>query len=735
MLVTAILTAVMLAYWVEMPAYERMCGWISPDLAGTGKIVATYVLSLKTLALLVPFIGFSGVLLWLGFQKTSIGTFLIFWTVVFWWLSADVISMSFSGTHVSDYVPYLWDFVRTRDHNPFQWAGEGLIEQASLLLLVVALAGSICLGAARWLALRVLLAFGYRARGVVASSVTLGFVAFFVVSGPVLGFFSHKNLLDGIRTIAPVDMHFIERSAFWIQSLYEPAPLLRDGDNFIPLRHSEKDLTTKREMVIQNLSDEDLRPGGWRVQDRFGRRVVFQDVLKAGHGLRALVPKEMAEEDWFFVVDSEGWLRHRLNITRERPSPRLVIRSGSIPATMRGRVNIDREEGESVARLLEDAVHPKPVDVSAGTQSAALPDIVVIAVESLRSTALSRVFLDRLKAMSPGMLEAPRHYSGSNISFRGLFTLLYGRSAIGYHQTLDEKIPPQLFELLRRSGYSLSFVSGREFDGSWRRMSDYLNESTFDEIISDPQVRGSWVESFRQWNQSDVWKLSEVARLLREPHQRPRFIFTFLMSSHYPYAFPREFAIHQPCGMDKWQLMTYRTHFPKNQLLNRYRNACLFLEDRFLELASLADLSKTVVVITGDHGESFGEDGVMVHGSKLSEVQLRVPFLMFGPGVLNRTITEPTWHADLVPTLFHLLSAEPSGISNCHGKDLFSDCRRETKIAVSGHKNAEKGDTLLLIDGSTRALMRGLIRGSKAPSLGFADLLDEKGNSVLRANQ
>ncbi len=60
----------------------------------------------------------------------------------------------------------------------------------------------------------------------------------------------------------------------------------------------------------------------------------------------------------------------------------------------------------------------------------------------------------------------------------------------------------------------------------------------------------------------------------------------------------------------------------------------------------------TLVVLTSDHGESFGDHGWMGHGVNLHEDVLRVPLVIRGPGVpAGRNITTAVGTIDVAPTL------------------------------------------------------------------------------------
>ncbi|MEJ7597179.1 MAG: sulfatase-like hydrolase/transferase [Kofleriaceae bacterium] len=68
----------------------------------------------------------------------------------------------------------------------------------------------------------------------------------------------------------------------------------------------------------------------------------------------------------------------------------------------------------------------------------------------------------------------------------------------------------------------------------------------------------------------------------------------------------------------------------------------------------------TVVVVTGDHGEGFGEHGVELHGYHLHGPQTKVPLIVRVPGVAPRRSTTPAGHVDLMPTLVNLAGGKPA---------------------------------------------------------------------------
>ncbi len=77
-------------------------------------------------------------------------------------------------------------------------------------------------------------------------------------------------------------------------------------------------------------------------------------------------------------------------------------------------------------------------------------------------------------------------------------------------------------------------------------------------------------------------------------------------------------------------------------------------------LKATGTLDKTVVVVTGDHGEGFGEHEIRLHGYHLYAPQTKVPLMIRVPGLAGRRSTTPAGHVDLLPTLVNLAGGKPS---------------------------------------------------------------------------
>ncbi len=128
--------------------------------------------------------------------------------------------------------------------------------------------------------------------------------------------------------------------------------------------------------------------------------------------------------------------------------------------------------------------------------------------------------------------------------------------------------------------------------------------------------------------------------------EQPFFVTILCSVTHDPYEVPEWFAI------------------PDKRLADRYQQAICYT-DTFLaaldaELAKLNLVDNTILCVIGDHGEAFGEHGMLGHQRIPFDEVLRIPWVMRIPYLIKpgTKITEPVSSVDVAPTLLALLGFE-----------------------------------------------------------------------------
>jgi arylsulfatase A-like enzyme len=149
-----------------------------------------------------------------------------------------------------------------------------------------------------------------------------------------------------------------------------------------------------------------------------------------------------------------------------------------------------------------------------------------------------------------------------------------------------------------------------------------------------------------------------------------------------------------------------------------------------LERLGLAD--RTIIVVTGDHGESLGEHGIYFGHAGLYEPSLRVPLVIWGPGrVPQRRHDDPVSSLDVAPTVLGLAGLPVP--STMQGRDLFGDAPAAIEIiSVANH-----GRQIMLRDGRwklIRTLEGFYYVDAFAPRAGDRELYDLLADPAERVN-
>jgi membrane-anchored protein YejM (alkaline phosphatase superfamily) len=320
----------------------------------------------------------------------------------------------------------------------------------------------------------------------------------------------------------------------------------------------------------------------------------------------------------------------------------------------RFRLELSRQIRPVFEQVHERMLHPPATDAEVAAMPRR-PHIVVLLLESLRHDALE--LMPRVKAWSENGLRLERHFAGANCSHLGVFALVHARHPLVYFPTLDAGVKPQACASFQHAGYECSFITSGTTQ--WQRMGDYLNTRHFDRVEEHPH---------NDPTAGDVVLTRRIRHLLRS--DKPQFIVAFFMSTHFPYCYPRAFERHLPV-LDAGRLLG-ASPAQRPEIWNRYRNSAAFLDHELGELLAEVDPRQTWVLFTGDHGESFFEDGTLTHCARLSDVQTRVPCALVGQGIAPGTVTGATAHCDLLPTLLHGLTGRPVALRHVHGRDLLA---------------------------------------------------------------
>jgi arylsulfatase A-like enzyme/Flp pilus assembly protein TadD len=290
--------------------------------------------------------------------------------------------------------------------------------------------------------------------------------------------------------------------------------------------------------------------------------------------------------------------------------------------------------------------------------SSSRPDVLLVTIDTLRADAVGyagnrRVetpVLDRLAARGIVFGNAHAHNvvtlpSHANI-LTGLLPYQHGiRDNTGFR--LDPSIPT-LATLLKATGYATA-----AFVGAFPLDSRFGLARGFD-VYDDRYPRGKTRLDFEMPERPASQVVTAALGWWNIRRDAPRFLWVHVYDPHAPYRPPTPFA----------------ERYRGNEYLGEVAATDAALAP-LLDPISSGKESRTLVILTADHGEALGDHGEQTHGLFAYEATLRVPLVVCFPGrVAPRASDEWVGHVDVAPTILEALGvAKPAAMT---GSSLLS---------------------------------------------------------------
>ncbi len=214
---------------------------------------------------------------------------------------------------------------------------------------------------------------------------------------------------------------------------------------------------------------------------------------------------------------------------------------------------------------------------------------------------------------------------------------------------------PTLAEVLSGHGFRTCYAHSGYW--SWNNRDRFLSQRGVDRLIDG--VTRHQDKAF-SWGIRDEVMYDEVLKWIDEAPETPFFAFAYTIETHHPYRAPSDVP----------------DFGAKNPEFERYLRAVHAADAKIARLLDELDrrklLESTLVVITSDHGESFGRHGQRFHNFCVYDEAVRVPLLMLHPSLvgLPRRNDILGQHIDLAPTCLDLLGIPPP--DQWQGQSLFA---------------------------------------------------------------
>lgn len=334
------------------------------------------------------------------------------------------------------------------------------------------------------------------------------------------------------------------------------------------------------------------------------------------------------------------------------------------------------------------------------------PNVLLLTVDTLRfdlgyQTPSARKGLSpRLDELASRCTVFERGYALASYTSKSLAPMLIGRYSSETLRTfehfdrfdpsvpfLQERIHARGHRTLSAQAYWYFFLKGYGFERGW----DVLDKEAAPKQISidgDARVTGD--------------KLADRAIALleaEEGHSGQFFAWAHWVDPHSEYVPHAEFDF----GKESRERYDGEVAFVDQQI-GRVLDA----------LAKRSYADRTIVLFTSDHGEAFGEHGMIRHGFEIWDELVRVPLLLCIPGVPASRISEPRSIIDVGATLADIFELEVTPPDFIRGQSLVDDALRPPgepaparPVLVDMPKGPNNLERRALIDGKYKLILSG----------------------------
>jgi len=361
-------------------------------------------------------------------------------------------------------------------------------------------------------------------------------------------------------------------------------------------------------------------------------------------------------------------------------------------------------------------------------------NVVFIINESLRKQSMSLYGysrrttpeLERLaEKVGEGAVIFEHAFSNATQTYISVPSLLSGINPVQGMDTLQRA--PLIYEMFDRfqdvktaliSSHSYlvgnfsAYLSSSHLDYMWFRETDDLPK--FNNMGADDRYVP---EQFSSW-------------LASVPQQEHFFAVLHLNGSHYPYRVPEDY-----------QFFTGEPRF------DAYDNSIAYVDSLmgriFESLESSDRFENTLIVVTSDHGESFGEDGSFGHMGRFSRASANVPLAFFFPKRvlehdasvvrdLKKNLAKIVSNVDVVPTILDIANL-PAPKTEFLGHSLVSKIPAERPVYLYNlsHRNLDRQYLTVFHRTSSWTIARNMATGTLEGARHEIGALDLDGGNNL----
>ncbi|MHC4114313.1 MAG: sulfatase [Planctomycetota bacterium] len=326
-----------------------------------------------------------------------------------------------------------------------------------------------------------------------------------------------------------------------------------------------------------------------------------------------------------------------------------------------------------------------------------MKNVILFTIDTLRKDVLGcygnkeglTPFLDSIRGKS---ITFTRHQSAgpyTQASFPGILTSSYFLEYGNPKMLSSER--SLVSEVVKKGGFTTAAFHSNPYLCAffgWNRGWDEFYDSMQDQVTDMvPYIAGDVINKKA---------LDWLGSYTRQPGCKPFFLWVHYMDVHEPYVPEQKYVDKVDASIkltkDEMFAMFKEVVLPRDasnkekvELLRKLYCAHVVQVDKYVKeffgnLKDLGLLEETIVIITTDHGDEFGDHGSLSHDGRMYSELINVPLIIYDSDIQESKVVDTVVSGvDISPTIAHLFGLDVP--ADYHGQSLLPLDNYESKGA------------------------------------------------------
>lgn len=297
-------------------------------------------------------------------------------------------------------------------------------------------------------------------------------------------------------------------------------------------------------------------------------------------------------------------------------------------------------------------------------------NIIYICIDAWRFDCMNEKISPNIYSLKEHSHYFRNHFSGSNGTRGGIFSIFYGLPSIYWDNMENNCISPVFINTLKKKNFQFGIFSTAT-----------LATPSFDRTVFSNIKDLETKTNGNRPSEGDFIVSQKFNRFIDsisiKKDRKPFFGFLFYDSAH-GYDYPDNYKTVFNPSLKAVNYLDLNNDYDKTAFFNRYKNCVHYVDEQIAKVISKLKekkmLENTIIVITGDHAQEFNDNkkNYWGHGGNFSKYQIKVPMIIFDTDNTFHEYTQKTSHFDIAPTILSkYLNCTNDSKDYSLGKDLY----------------------------------------------------------------